>query len=714
MNILGVPVYLNTLSVACLLPTLLCFTSGIYILTLNRKTFNTWMFFLMTVFVGLFDFGYAIASSTFDPLGAYHRWLTVFTVLPMLGFLFLFFMTYSESMNIRFYLQIFSFIIVTALLVSIFFAVRSLSAPRIFRLSGQFWDFEMNPESLLVGFFILLFGLGTLYFSLVKFKQMKNRHSARTFLTLVVIMNIYLLPSATLNPLARKGVITFDFFLWIQAVGTTVGFLLVYIIFLSHTQERTTVAGNMIGTTLVVVVTCIPILAYPLIEDRKASFREIWSAKLAAGYQPAADSSIVFLNPAGTSPSASDAPLRRYFRDNPDYYQKALSSVPADGVILRADAKGGVYTFPVSLAEPPRTNQTQPTSWTVGIELVELRKYIHPTAAKLVLAQLVVILVIVSLFPLFFRGILLNPMRRLLDGVIAVSRGRYHHRIENARSDELGVISRHFDKMAETIESATTRLEDTVRDRTAQLTQEKKKSDTLLLNILPKQIADELKEKGRATPVRINSATVLFTDFVGFTKISETLTPEQVVDELDKCFSYFDQVTEKYRLEKLKTIGDSFMCAGGLPTMNRTHAIDCCLAALEIQSFMQQMKEIKHQQGFEYWELRLGIHSGPLVAGVVGHKKFAYDVWGDTVNTASRLESSGVPGKINISVSTYQLVKDLFACEHRGQVSAKNKGEIDMYFLNSIQPNFSLGGEGRVPNETFRQHYKNIMRMRET
>jgi class 3 adenylate cyclase len=165
-------------------------------------------------------------------------------------------------------------------------------------------------------------------------------------------------------------------------------------------------------------------------------------------------------------------------------------------------------------------------------------------------------------------------------------------------------------------------------------------------------------------------------------------------------------VTEKYHLEKLKTIGDSFMCAGGIPTANRTHAIDCCLAALEVQAFMNQMKDIKHRQGFDYWELRLGMNTGPLVAGVVGHKKFAYDVWGDTVNTASRLESSGVPGKINISLSTFEAVKHLFDCEHRGQVQAKNKGDIDMYFLNSIRSEFSMQGEGRVPNALFKQYYE--------
>ena len=238
------------------------------------------------------------------------------------------------------------------------------------------------------------------------------------------------------------------------------------------------------------------------------------------------------------------------------------------------------------------------------------------------------------------------------------------------------------------------------------------KSESLLLNILPRDVADELKDKGHSAPVRIESVTVMFTDFAGFTKISESLSPEQVVDELDKCFSYFDQIMEKYNLEKLKTIGDSYMCAGGIPKSNHTHAVDCCLAAMEIQSFMNQMKDIKAMQGLPYWELRLGIHTGPLVAGVVGHKKFAYDVWGDTVNTASRMESSGTTGKINISWATCEQVKFLFDCEHRGQVAAKNKGMIDMYYLKGLRTKYSTGGEGRgrVPNARFREIYTAIAR----
>lgn len=233
-------------------------------------------------------------------------------------------------------------------------------------------------------------------------------------------------------------------------------------------------------------------------------------------------------------------------------------------------------------------------------------------------------------------------------------------------------------------------------------------SNHLLRNILPDEVADELRQKGAATPREYPSATVLFTDFVGFTRIAEHLTAVNLVGELDKCFSYFDNVAHKYGLEKLKTIGDAYMAAGGIPIENNTHPIDSALAALEIQAFMNQMKEIKEQQGLPYWELRLGMHTGPLVAGVVGEKKFAYDVWGDTVNTASRMESSGIPGAINISQELYDQLRFLFICEYRGKVYAKNKGEIQMYFLRGLKPKFSINGEGRVPNEEFKTIYERV------
>ncbi len=235
----------------------------------------------------------------------------------------------------------------------------------------------------------------------------------------------------------------------------------------------------------------------------------------------------------------------------------------------------------------------------------------------------------------------------------------------------------------------------------AQVQEQRRRTEHLLLNILPAEVAEELKQHGVAEPVYFEQVTVMFTDFKGFTHVSETLTPQQLVGELDRCFSYFDAVSERYGLEKLKTIGDSYMCAGGIPRPNDTHVVDTLLAALEIQAFMDQLRELKQQAGEPYWELRIGVHTGPLVAGVIGEKKFAYDVWGDTVNTASRMESSGVPGRVNVSGSVYQAVEHLFVFEHRGPINAKNKGAIDMYFLQGIRPELSRDGDGRTPNASF-------------
>ncbi|HNE22414.1 MAG: GAF domain-containing protein [Leptospirales bacterium] len=247
-----------------------------------------------------------------------------------------------------------------------------------------------------------------------------------------------------------------------------------------------------------------------------------------------------------------------------------------------------------------------------------------------------------------------------------------------------------------------------VRVAKNQADEERGKSERLLLNILPGDVAAELKEKGATEPVLYESVSVMFTDFKGFTQIAETMTPRELIQDLDACFVQFDKITERFNLEKLKTIGDSYMCAGGIPKRNTTHAVDCVLAALEIQAFMNLMRDIKENQGLPYWELRLGIHTGPLVAGVIGEKKFAYDVWGDTVNTASRMESSGVPGRINISGTTYEEVKDLFECEYRGLVNAKNKGEVAMYYVLGIKPEFAQDGDPRAPNAKFWQQYATV------
>ena len=212
----------------------------------------------------------------------------------------------------------------------------------------------------------------------------------------------------------------------------------------------------------------------------------------------------------------------------------------------------------------------------------------------------------------------------------------------------------------------------------------KKRSDELLLNILPEEVAEELKSKGSADAKQFDEVTVMFTDFKGFTQISEKLSPAELVAEIDTCFKAFDNIITKHNIEKIKTIGDSYMCAGGLPVANKSHAGDVVSAALEIQKFMLEHLEQRKNEGKEPFEIRIGIHTGPVVAGIVGVKKFAYDIWGDTVNIASRMESSGEAGKVNISGSTYELVKEKFKCEHRGKIEAKNKGQIDMYFVELL------------------------------
>ena len=215
------------------------------------------------------------------------------------------------------------------------------------------------------------------------------------------------------------------------------------------------------------------------------------------------------------------------------------------------------------------------------------------------------------------------------------------------------------------------------------ISKEKKRSEELLLNILPSEVAEELKVKGSADAKEFDTVTVMFTDFKNFTAMSEKLSAQELVNEINYCYSSFDRIIGKYGIEKIKTIGDSYMCAGGLPSPNALNAETTVSAALEICRFMLDEKAKREKEGRPFFEIRIGCHTGPVVAGIVGIKKFAYDIWGDTVNIASRMESSGETGKVNISGATYELVKEKFKCEHRGKVMAKNKGEVDMFFVSN-------------------------------
>ena len=215
----------------------------------------------------------------------------------------------------------------------------------------------------------------------------------------------------------------------------------------------------------------------------------------------------------------------------------------------------------------------------------------------------------------------------------------------------------------------------------ASLEEEKKRSEILLNNILPEEVSEELKQSGKTKARSFNSVTVMFADIRNFTRISEQLSAEELVSGLDEYFELFDKIVDDYGVEKIKTIGDAYLCAAGVPVPTADHA---CKMVQVAQAFLLSAKVLDAQRsmrGKHTFDFRIGIHSGPLVAGVVGIKKFAYDIWGDTVNTASRLQQNSEPNQINISESTYQLVKEKFDCVYRGEIEAKNKGKLKMYFI---------------------------------
>lgn len=270
------------------------------------------------------------------------------------------------------------------------------------------------------------------------------------------------------------------------------------------------------------------------------------------------------------------------------------------------------------------------------------------------------------------------------------------------KEEELNLRNAEMYEIADRLIQTNTTLEEQAKEINLQKTaveEERHKSEQLLRNIFPFEIARQLITKGSAKPRNYPLVTVLFTDFKNFSQLSAPLDPVDLVGILDFYFKKFDEIIEEHFLEKIKTIGDAYMCVGGLPLRNRSNPINAVLAGLEIQNFMNTLNDVKVLRNEPVWELRLGIHTGPVVAGVVGKKKFAYDIWGQTVNVASRMESAGYVGMVNISETTYHEVKDYFDCVYRGKVQAKNLGDIDMYFVEGIKPDLSIEGKGVFPNE---------------
>jgi class 3 adenylate cyclase len=231
---------------------------------------------------------------------------------------------------------------------------------------------------------------------------------------------------------------------------------------------------------------------------------------------------------------------------------------------------------------------------------------------------------------------------------------------------------------------------------------ERRKSDELLLNILPPAVAEELKANEKVRPRFYQSVSILFVDFADFTRHVEAMEPAQVVQQLDDYYTKFDEIVARHRLEKVKTIGDAYLSVGGLPEPNRTHAIDAALAALEIQDHLAKVNRQRERLRLPPWTARIGINTGPVIAGVVGMRKFSYDIWGNAVNIAARLQAAADPGRINLAETTWNLVKARFECEPRGSIDAKGKGPIPMYFLNRLKSESAAAATSSLRKESSR------------
>lgn len=305
-----------------------------------------------------------------------------------------------------------------------------------------------------------------------------------------------------------------------------------------------------------------------------------------------------------------------------------------------------------------------------------LNSELNNTILASVIYSIVSILILMILL-FFISGRITKPVLELNETVKYFSNNDFSHRADISHKDEMGELALEINHMAETIQIHTFNLEQLIKQRTRELETERNKSEKLLLNILPESIAKRLKDRNEVIADNFNEASVLFADLVGFTKISAMISPQKIIDFLNKLFKKFDELVDKYGLEKIKTIGDSYMTAGGVPIPDRNHLEATANFALDMMNVINTINN-KNKTNLR---LRIGIHVGPLVAGVIGTKKFTYDLWGDTVNTASRMESHSIPGKIQVSNFVFDKLKDKFTFEERESLIIKGKGKMKTYFL---------------------------------
>ncbi len=306
----------------------------------------------------------------------------------------------------------------------------------------------------------------------------------------------------------------------------------------------------------------------------------------------------------------------------------------------------------------------------------------------------------------FIARSLTRPLGELKLGASLIGSMRLDHRIEVRSRDEIGLVAHAFNDMAESLSDARQQLtlaNDELVGQNQEVERQRQAVGALLHNILPSQIAAELAAEGKVAPRYFEEVTILFTDFVGFTVATEQLAAEELVECLHEYFTAFDRIVARYGIEKLKTIGDSYMCAGGLPVRTPSHPVDTVLAAFEMIDAVAEQGRRRPQAA---WGVRIGIHTGPVIAGVVGIQKFAFDVWGDTVNYASRMESSGANNRINLSAETARRVKDFFDIEPRGKVATKDKRDLEMFFAKGALPVLVSGGGDGVAPDAFLKRYR--------